>query len=221
MSEQLDVRAIDGYKRLAGDSESRLGWRILLYVRQPARWSEGVASALTNGNELAHLVDEPFRQEHLDIAALVARLLANEELTPEEVSRITDAAGLGLADLLAALGIDTTEGDPKEGADEAEPEPASDEPSILVTSLMGAKGLQASHVFVVGMNDGHFPRDNKAPTDDEVCQLLVALTRARESCTIVSTRNFGGWWLNGSIFTEWLKPFIEEVVIDKTHFAAS
>jgi superfamily I DNA/RNA helicase len=219
MSEQLEVRALDGYKRLANDPESRLGWRILLYLLQPSGWSEVVTSALANGDELAQLVDDGFRQEHLGIATLVARLLAEEELTPGEVSRITDAAGLGLADLLAALGIETTEADPQEGADGEKPEFVADEPSILVTSLMGAKGLEASHVFVVGVNDGHFPRDNKAPTDDEVCQLLVALTRARESCTIVSTRNFGGSWLNNSIFTDWLKPFIGEMVIDKTHFA--
>lgn len=218
MSEQLEVRAIDGYKRLADDPESRLGWRILLHVKQPSGWSDLAAIALEKGDELADLVDEAFRLEHLGVATLVARFMAKEELVPEEVSRITDAAGLGLADLLAALGIETTDDDPQNGTDSEGLEPASDEPSILVTSLMGAKGLQASHVFLVGVNDEHFPRVNASPTDDEVCQLLVALTRARESCTIVSTRNFGGHWLNSSIFTEWLKPFLEEHVIDKAHF---
>lgn len=134
------------------------------------------------------------------------------------MSRITEAAGLALADVLAALGITTTAADPASEWDEEEPALVA-EPSILVTSLMGAKGLQASHVFVVGVNDGHFPRSNEGPTDDEVCQLLVALTRARESCSIVSTRNFGGKWLNDSIFTKWLEPFLEDTVIDKRHFS--
>jgi len=45
---------------------------------------------------------------------------------------------------------------------------------------MGAKGLQASHVYIVGVNESHFPAENNAPNEAEVCQLLVALTRARK-----------------------------------------
>lgn len=115
------------------------------------------------------------------------------------------------------LGFETAPGSAAEVPDE-EPPDYSHEPSVLVTSLMGAKGLQASHVFILGMNNEHFPQKNAAPTEAEVCQLLVALTRARESCTIVSVGNFGGNWLNDSIFTEWLGPFLEEQKIDKKYF---
>lgn len=68
------------------------------------------------------------------------------------------------------------------------------------------------------MNNGHFPQNNDAPTDAEVCQLLVALTRARESCTIVSVGNFGGKWLEDSVFKTWLQPFLEERKVDKQYF---
>ena len=103
--------------------------------------------------------------------------------------------------------------------------PASDEvdetqPSIMLTSLMGSKGLQAEHVFIIGVNDGHFPRSNAHVTDEEVCQLLVALTRTRKSCTLVSTGRFGAASLKQSVFINWLQPLLARVKADKHYFTA-
>ena len=49
-------------------------------------------------------------------------------------------------------------------------------PTIMITTLLGSKGLQAQYVFVVGVNEGSFPRDNAAASEGEVCEMLVALT---------------------------------------------
>jgi superfamily I DNA/RNA helicase len=54
-----------------------------------------------------------------------------------------------------------------------EPEPEEGIPSIVCTSLLGAKGLSAGYVFIVGFNDGVFPEDSNAVADDEVCKLIV------------------------------------------------
>jgi len=74
-------------------------------------------------------------------------------------------------------------------------------------------------VLVLGPNEGHFPQASNAPTEDEVCQLLVALTRGRKSYTLVSTGRFGKFWLKGSIFLDWLEPLLEEIVVDRSYFA--
>jgi len=59
-------------------------------------------------------------------------------------------------------------------------------PKVRFTTLLGAKGLSARHVFVIGMNDGEFPENPKALTDAEACQFIVALTRAKSSCSLIS-----------------------------------
>lgn len=215
MSSQHDVRIIDGYKRLMDNQDSRLGWRILLEMLQPPDWQAMVLEALTNGAELVHLIPDDFRAEHLEVVALLGRIAAEEDMTKDEMSAATKATRLDLGDLLAELGFKTAE----EG--EEEPPDYSDEPSILVTSLMGAKGLQAEHVFVLGLSGGHFPTSNQHPSEAEVCELLVALTRAREKCTLVSVRNFGGEWLEDSVFIEWLGPLLDSVTVDKTYFSSA
>jgi superfamily I DNA/RNA helicase len=59
-------------------------------------------------------------------------------------------------------------------------------PKVKFTTFLGAKGLSARHVFVIGMNDGEFPENPKAFTDAEACQFIVALTRGKSSCSLIS-----------------------------------
>lgn len=220
MSTRPAIRPIDGYLRLMEAPESRLGWRILLHAHKPDGWRDAVALALGEGLELTTLVDDEYREEQLQITKAIARIRDGGDDHPEDVSRAVQASSLELAGLLEALGLEPV-ADPD---DERGVDPESEQlsaPRILVTSLLGAKGLQASHVFVLGMNDGHFPRDNTGVTDDEACQLLVALTRGRKSCTLVSAGRFGQEWLSRSIFLEWLKPFVEEIAIDRKYFSKS
>lgn len=215
MSSQHDVRLIDGYHRLMKNRDSRLGWRILLEVLEPPEWQVMVREALSNGSELVKLIPYDFRTEHLEVVALLERIAAEETMTKEEMTTATKATRLDLGELLSELGFKTSE------ESEEEPPDYSGEPSILVTSLMGAKGLQAEHVFVLGLNGGHFPTSNQNPSEAEVCELLVALTRAREKCTLISVRNFGGDWLEDSVFIEWVTPLLDNVTVDKTYFIAA
>ncbi|HUW71985.1 MAG TPA: UvrD-helicase domain-containing protein [Candidatus Humimicrobiaceae bacterium] len=61
---------------------------------------------------------------------------------------------------------------------------------IKLTTYLGAKGLSANHVFVLGLENGIFPKDPNNISDDEVCQLLVLLTRARKSLNLLSVNRF-------------------------------
>lgn len=216
MSTTHDVRPIDGYKRLMQNPDSRLGWRILLHVLEPPGWEELIAEALNRDAELVALIPDGFKESRVDIVKILQRIAAGDEMTPQEMAAATNANGLSLDDLLAELGYKATEAE-----DEEEPTDHSHEPSILVTSLMGAKGLQAERVFVLGLNGGHFPSNNLEPSEAEVCKLLVALTRSREHCTLVSVGNFGGQWVDDSVFMEWLAPLIQTLTVDKSYFSAA
>jgi superfamily I DNA/RNA helicase len=88
---------------------------------------------------------------------------------------------------------------------------------VVFTSITGSKGLSAAYVFIVGVNGGHFPRSNGSPSDQEVCQFLVALSRTRKECSIVSVKNFGGSWLDPSIFGLWLHGLTTPITVNKTY----
>ena len=55
---------------------------------------------------------------------------------------------------------------------------------------MGAKGLSAQHVFIVGLHEGDLPRNSANIDDLEVCQFLVGLTRAKNTTNIIFKNTF-------------------------------
>jgi len=96
----------------------------------------------------------------------------------------------------------------------------SDEIKIQLTTFNGCKGLSAAYVFIVGLNNGDFPRNPQNPTDNEICQFIVALTRTRRKCYLISNSRFGGRKTGGpSLFIDWVdKTNIHLQDIDKDYF---
>ncbi|GAH04162.1 unnamed protein product, partial [marine sediment metagenome] len=74
--------------------------------------------------------------------------------------------------------------------EEEEPEVEDSEPTILLSSFEGCKGLSAGHVFIVGLNDGIMPRidENDEIDDIEISKLIVAMTRTRKQLNMLSNR---------------------------------
>jgi superfamily I DNA/RNA helicase len=206
---------LDGYRRLAVGANSRLGWRIITLCFDFGGRDEVVLAALESDDDLAPELPDEYREQHLEIAELVRRLRDGEQLAEEEERHLCAAVGKEMTEIRESLAI----ADDEEPPEDEEEEVDEDAPTIRFTSLVGSKGLSASYVFIVGFNNGFFPRDPDAITDDEVCKLLVALSRTRVECHVVSCGHFGAGWLDESAFADWIRPHLEPVAIDKEHFA--
>jgi superfamily I DNA/RNA helicase len=212
--EKIDLAT--GYSLLSRSASSRLGWRIVLFVDPLPSLAEILEDALVSGKELVDLLPSEYRSKHLGTAELLSRHRRGEPLTSEELHQLTmlglvsdetvpeEAPGLGAPSEEPTLTPDALDGDRS--------------PRVVVTTLQGAKGLEAQHVFVVGLNDGHLPRRNSEPTDYEICCLIVALTRARKQCFLLSCRMFGTDWLDESVFLTWLEDLVVREEVKKGYF---
>lgn len=214
------ITALDAYRRLARDFDSRLGWRILLHVEPCDGASDRIDRALRENADLGALLPEEYRERHRGPAALVEQLLDGEDLTVDEIAELETATGMTIDQIHAALGTDPEE-EADEGAEgyDEEAEAEDEGPTIVCTSQVGAKGLSAEHVFIVGMVNGDIPRDPTNVTDDEVCQLIVGLSRTRKACHLVSAGNWLGVWKKESTFFRWLGDIAtERREIDKDYW---
>ena len=81
-------------------------------------------------------------------------------------------------------------------------EAASDEPKVTIMTVHAAKGLEFGHVFLAGWEDGLFPSQRALDEgglrslEEERRLAYVAITRARERCTIIHAANrrvYGQW----------------------------
>lgn len=74
--------------------------------------------------------------------------------------------------------------------EEEQEERNPEEPSILLRTFEGSKGLSGGHVFIVGANDGSMPKfeSEDEVKDIECWKFIVAMTRTRKQCHIISNR---------------------------------
>lgn len=210
---QPEVDLLDGYRLLARDEKSRLGWRIILELTGLPGKDSKVADCLRDCRELVEVLDRGHRAEHVGVARILRALIGGEKLSKKDQLTVETALGRKLAEIRQALARDE---EPE--VEEERGNPEADAPSVICTSLLGAKGLSAEHVFIVGFNDEVFPQDPGTVTDHEICSLIVGLSRTRKQCHLVSCRNWSGRWLNPSSFLGWLGVSVQERVVDKTYW---
>jgi superfamily I DNA/RNA helicase len=213
-SSTLEIDALDGYRRLARDARSRLGWRIILHEFPIPNGGELIAEVLRSDSDVVDLLPDEYRERHLGLAESIRVLLDGEGATTAQLEGIERGLDRPIDEVMTALGRD-------EEGDVAPPaEPEEGVPTVVCTTLLGAKGLSAGYVFMLGFNNGAFPADPAAITDDEICKLIVGLSRTRKECHLVSCRMFGGPpWVEPSAFLGWLDVPIRKVEVSKTYWS--
>lgn len=199
----------EGYRLVAAGNHPRLGWRIIHALAPCTQLESRIADLLRADGDLVDGFCDGCRTDHLRYVALVKPLM--------------DGSGISAADEVALRGRLNEPGDLKTriaGWIEEDGSPAFDEskPRIVCTSLTGSKGLSAQHVFVVGMNNGDFPRDATNIQPIEVRQFIVALSRTRKACHLVSCRRFGGTQRRPSAFIGWIDDLVERRRVDKSYW---
>lgn len=209
----------DGYEQLLRFSDSNLGWRILLeYFFQIDKEKEFIQESYTN-IPLTKLIDSEFIKSHLQVVDLLKAIRKGESITTVIVEDLKNILGDFYTEVIEYF-------NPSE--EEKSPDIDKSKPSILLSSYVGCKGLSAGHVFLVGVNNGDMPKITDGEIKDvELSKFIVALTRTRKQCHIISNK----WLFNPmtkdgkyksnfekSIFTSWIPV---ELIEDRGYLKAS
>jgi superfamily I DNA/RNA helicase len=209
------VDLLDGYQRIAADERSRLGWRIVGHCAPPKDWRTTLREALEGDVDLVERLPEDYVQAHSELAQLVGLLIHEGFLPPAEEARLCAAVDCHIDEVRARLALepDDVEAEHEEAVGDA----AGDVPDIFFTSLVGAKGLSAEHVFIVGLNNGHLPSSATDVADDEICAFLVGLSRTRKRCHLISYRFAFSGGLQRSVFVDCVADHGDVVTVNKDY----
>jgi superfamily I DNA/RNA helicase len=185
---------LDGLTLILENKDCNLGWRIVAMCRLPTDEFEAVLKATNNKKPFKDGLPAATRQE---IKALASELrhVRDDKATKEE-----------LADLLSQLGIDPL-GPARERLKEtfdtgSNTSAAIRRIPIKVTTVQSSKGLAADLVCIAYLDDQYVikAKDKENVSDQDVCNLIVALTRARKKLLLISSAK------KNPTFLDWIDP---------------
>jgi superfamily I DNA/RNA helicase len=195
-SPEICCGIVEAYQCLLSDEKSNLGWRILMELFLEEEKQRQLLKFSENGTAMVELLDPQFVSNHVRVVGVI-RAMRSQEQTLEavecELRKILDSQQLNE---IASHFL------PKEAKEEKVTD--KNTPTILLTSFVGCKGLSAGHVFIVGANDTDLmPKDPEQIRDVEISQFIVALTRTRKQCHVVSNN----WFIGPRDKKGWIKRF--------------
>lgn len=193
-----------GYELLVDDKFSNLGWRMVIDQMLDEDSQKKIIAQAKDGTFIYSLLGKDFLELNLKVVDIV------QEYRKKVLNEVDFKKKLvGLLPKEHAMGVQ------KFFVEDSILDPIKineKEPSILLCSYKGAKGLSGGHVFIVGLNNGSLPINPKEITDVEISKFIVALTRTRKKCHLISNKWLFGPKIrdkfisppNRSVFIEWI-----------------
>lgn len=169
---------VNAYELLLEDIDSNLGWRILAECLLSY---DNFSKVLLESNNT-----EPFKnfisQDMIEATLQIVTLLSKDDLNEEELNEIKTLLNDNADNVINYFFS------PEEI--EVDVDDEQKEPSILLSSFEGCKGLSAGHVFIVGLNKGQMPRAKKINNIDDYdsSKFLVAMTRTRKQLYLLTNK---------------------------------
>jgi superfamily I DNA/RNA helicase len=171
---------LDGLKLLLDDKESNLGWRIIAGCLLKEADLKAVLEA-ADAKPFRECLDRPFQKRVRELVGNLRHVrddkCPQEELVALFAALEIDSYAIAKSDLHADL---QEKGRRLERAIRKIP--------IKVTTVQSSKGLAADLVFVAPFDDRYFIKDkDSVVSDQDVCNFVVALTRAKKKVVLISS----------------------------------
>ena len=224
-----NIDIVDGYKMLMKDKESNLGWRIVMECSNYGQKAKVLQNTHKNKNKLSDSINDDFKSAHLAIVPILEKIKSSEQITNDDKTKVINDCGYQIENIKKILGIN-------ENVDQVETalEPSKNTSvSIKITTINGSKGLSANYVFLIGMNNtcsvllrgsrktlAGFPFNQNNPTDNEISQFIVGITRTRKKCYLISNARFGAvYGIQKSVFLDWINSSrIQTIMVNVNYF---
>jgi superfamily I DNA/RNA helicase len=185
--ESREPTLLEGLDLLLQDGDSNLGWRVTARALLPGKEFEGLLKQTAKDDtppRLCEIVPNALKEKvrpllRLLRAARDGKPAGDDECVLKALKELgVDAAGIAVQSLSEQL----------TPSEQRSVDAAVRKISITVTTIPGSKGLAADYVFIAHFDDRYFIKATKKShvTDQDICNFLVALTRARTQVFLIS-----------------------------------
>jgi superfamily I DNA/RNA helicase len=177
---------MEGLKILLGDKESNLGWRILSKLLLNEDDFKTLLSSTSNvsSSKIYDLLEGAFKSEIESVLKTLKAVKIGKIVKDEDVNKLLKLIGVNALEVAQnQLREDLINDGQKNG------NPGLRKIPIKATTIQSSKGLSADYVFITHFDDQYFIKHKNKSTisDQDICNFLVALTRAKKKVFLIST----------------------------------
>ena len=177
---------LDGLKLLLEDRNCNLGWRIASksFLNREDFESLVKQSNLDGAKRVFELIDDSAKKEIKHAVKMLKAVMDDKAVSDDELDKVLGMVGILprqiAKDILREEIISTAQ---RVGT------PSIRKLPIKATTIQSSKGLAAEYVFITHFDDQYFikNKDKKIISDQDICNFLVALTRAKKKVFLISS----------------------------------
>lgn len=203
----------DCFAQLLDRDQSKIAWRALLEFESQRTRQRIVDLSSDRGTSIIQLIPHSIREFHQKTLSILSSIREGTEIDLTEEKWLEDAFREPIAAITSSSSLFPDGGEAEEDSGQ------NDNFRVTIATFMGCKGLQANYVFLVGFNDRFLPADPRCPSDYEICQAVVGMTRARKRCHLIYAGRLRGVPHRPSVFMDWIgDDLFERVEVNKDFF---
>lgn len=200
---------LDGLKILLGDGDCNLGWRIASkYFLKKEDFGSLIKQSNSDGAKgVSEIIDSDAKREIVSAIRILKAVRDGKPIDETELDKTFAMVGIAPREIAKnVLRDEITSTAQRVG------NPSIRKIRVKATTIQSSKGLAAEYVFITHFDDQYFikNKDKKRISDQDICNFLVALTRAKRKVFLIST---GG--KHEPTFVKWIDAGrIEEFVFE-------
>ncbi|MBS4051434.1 MAG: ATP-dependent helicase [Methylomonas sp.] len=177
---------LDGLKLLLENKAFNLGWRIVAkHMLKPEDFVSLVKESNEDGAKpLAECIDGDIKKKVDQLLSICRKARDERDIDKDALIEAMKRLDLDPHEILTDSLRDEVISSGMRGGD-----PALRRIPFTMTTVQSSKGLAADYVFITHFDDQYFVKDKDKSNiaDQDVCNLLVAMTRARKKLYLLST----------------------------------
>jgi superfamily I DNA/RNA helicase len=200
---EREVTMLDGLKLLLDDDKSNLGWRVTVkFLMSAPKFVALVKRSMEEeAKPFRDTIDAGIRAQVRAMLALLRKVENDEVVDATALAEILVKTGINSHDATKQILKEKSARDSRRGG-----KPAIRRIPIQTTTVQSSKGLAEDYVFITHFDDQYFLREKGKIGDRDICNFLVALTRARQKVFLISSQK------KDPAFLKWIKPERIDVV---------
>ena len=185
-SETQDPTLYDGLKLLLEERNCNIGWRIVSQALLGAPEFEALLKKWADTeNRLFDLIGADLKKEASRLLAILRKTRDKKDVSREDLEHLFDQVKIdALGSMQSAIRSEL----PSKTKTNTSCNPAVRRTPIQVSTYQSSKGLAADFVFIAHCDDQYSIKKRGGVVEDQdVCNMLVALTRARNCVHLIAT----------------------------------